>query len=124
MRRLKKMKGSVLIQVLLTAVIVSIIAAGMMNLILLRATAIKRSQAGATGLANANSGLDAILATWSTQNTKCFNPVPGYTGGSSASPPGNCSCTYASQSNGTIITVTSGGVLGTCNLSISSPMPQ
>jgi|GEM_PF-5740502 len=118
---MKKMTGSVLVQVLMTAVIVSIIAAGMMNLLLLRATAIKHAQGGAAGNAAVNSGLDAILASWSVHDTSCYNSVPGYTGGSAASPPGNCSCSYISSDGKTTITVT--GTAPNCALAISATPP-
>lgn len=105
---MRKMKGSVLIQVLMTAVIVSVIAAAMMNLILLRAAAIKRGQDSAAGTALANSGMDTILASWNANNTSCYNAVPGFAGGSSASPPGNCGCSYTGTINGNNVTFCAG----------------
>jgi hypothetical protein len=90
---MNRKKGNVLVQVLMTAVIVSVIAAGMMNLILLRAQAIKHAQAGAAGLTAAKSGLDAILEAWNNNPagpTNC-TPVSGY---SMTGSPGNCNCSY------------------------------
>jgi hypothetical protein len=123
MSPMKKMKGSVLVQVLMTAVIVAIIAAGMMNLLLLRAQALKHAQSGAAGVALTNSGLDDILASWNLHRTSCYNSVPDFTGGSTNVPPGNCSCQYNGSINGNTVSITVTGSMPNCSLSINATPP-
>ena len=103
---MNKTKGSVLVQVLMTAVIVSIIAAGMMNLMLMRAQAVKHAQDGAAGAAKTNMGLNAIISGWGTAGGQNCSTVPGYSGGGGASV-GTCNCTYTSL-DGTNTTVCAG----------------
>jgi hypothetical protein len=136
---MRKMKGSVLLQVLLTAVVVCLIAAGMMNLVMLRATAVKRAQQGISGNARAQSYLNAIVQDWSTSQIICHNNtnIGGITGlsvsaGGQASAPGACGCSYTTPDpapNNTITTCTTSGCTpaapaGLCGLVISAaPAP-
>ena len=123
---MKRMKGSVLVQVLMTAVIVSIIAAGMMNLMMMRAQAVKRSQEGAAGAGRTNMGLNAIISGWGTAGGVNCSPVVGFTLNSGSA--GSCNCTYTAQ-DGSLTTVCAGTgcapALGTnpCGLSIVGVPP-
>ena len=117
--------GSISVQVLMTAVVVAIIAAGMINLILLRSAAIKRAQGAAAGGALANSGLAAILVSWNAAGGVNCSAVSGYamTGSS-----GNCDCRYTSLTGSTTFCAGTGcnPAAGTspCALTIVAPAPQ
>ncbi|MCX5793950.1 MAG: hypothetical protein NTY77_00455 [Elusimicrobia bacterium] len=120
---MRKMKGSVLVQVLMTAVIVSIIAAGMMHLLLLRSQAIKRGQDSTVTTATTNSGLDAILAIWSKNGgVNCSGTPAGFTA-TVPGTPGGCNCTYSDGKTIITATATSSGGGARCGLSINSKAP-
>lgn len=92
--RFRSRRGSVLVHVLITAVIVSFIAVGLAQMLLLRYTATARATAG-TGGRKANEGaLNRLLMQWNATNTYCSAPS-GYvcTGTPGSSGPANCSCT-------------------------------
>jgi len=85
-------KGSVLIQVLMTAVVVAVIATGMMQLLLLRSTLLKRNQDSAAGRANTVGQMNNQISGCATgaDPANC-KPDPSCTGS-----PGNFKCTYTS----------------------------
>lgn len=116
---MRKTRGSVLVQVLMTAVLVSIIAAGMLHLLLLRSQAIKRSHESAAGAARSNLGFDAILASWAAAGGKSCSATPEGFSTVAAGTPGACNCIY--QRGDIYITAASSG--GKCGLSIKSTPP-
>jgi len=123
-----KKKGSVLVQVLMTAVIVSIIAAGMMTLLLMRSQAIKRAQGTAAGTAMANGGLNAILSGWGAAGGVNCSAVTGYTmtGGSA----GQCNCTYTAAAGAVAQSICAGSACNPaqstnpCGIAIVAAPPQ
>ncbi|MCX5793948.1 MAG: hypothetical protein NTY77_00445 [Elusimicrobia bacterium] len=117
---MKGKNGNILVQVLLAAVVGSVIAAGIMNLILQRATVLKRAQDSEAGKARVRSTLDAIIRGWSAAGGVTCSPVNGYIMNSGM--PGNCDCSYTSA-DGTA-TIAAKLVNGQCTLNIvGSPPP-
>jgi type II secretory pathway pseudopilin PulG len=114
----KRERGSVLVQVLMTAVIVAVIAAGMMNLLLMRSQSIQREEERTTATGRTHGALNAVVSGWANNGGLDCTGVPGYTmGGGTA---GSCNCTYTStDGTGIVITATSAG--GSCSLSINAP---
>ena len=102
---MQSLRGSVLVQVLLAAVVVSIIAAGMMNLMLMRSTSVKRDQDRAAGTARTGGGLNAIIRGWVAAGGVTCSPVTGFTFNSGSA--GNCNCTYTAM-DGTGTTICAG----------------
>ncbi len=118
-----KKKGSVLIQVLVTAMIVAVIAAGIIQVVLMRGTIQARTEQGAGARQQAEGTLNTIMTAWNLANNTCVD-APGLvrTGG-----PGGCSCSYTAA-NGTTACAGTGcnPPLGTnpCAVSITAPLPQ
>lgn len=86
-----KKKGSVLVQVLMTAVIVAIIAAGLMQMLTQRATIVKRAADSASARKKAEGALALITTRWNQVGQVCAGGVPNY---NTIGSPGICSCTY------------------------------
>lgn len=121
MKRLGR-RGSVLIHVLMTGVVVAIIAAGLMRMTMLRYVASTRATGGTQARRSADSALNRALTYWNSVNIVCANNVPGYScGPASITPPGTCNCTCTSAGNATI--VVSGGGAPPCGVTITTPDP-
>lgn len=117
-------RGSVLVHVLMTGVVVAIIAAGLMRMTMLRYVASTRAAGGAQARRAADSALNRALTYWNSANIVCANNIPGYScSPASIASPGTCNCTCTSGSGATI--VVSGGGAPPCNVSIvtSDPIP-
>ncbi|HAM36826.1 MAG TPA: hypothetical protein DEB40_13470 [Elusimicrobia bacterium] len=106
---LKKRAGTALVHVLMTALVVSIIAAGMMQMLLLRSRVIARSVEGLQARKEAEKEMYHVVAAWNAANggagATC-GPIPGYTIISGS--PGTCNCKYLSVYHSTV-TVTPRG---------------
>ncbi|MBI5239502.1 MAG: hypothetical protein HY926_03450 [Elusimicrobia bacterium] len=117
---MKRQKGSVLVQVLMTAVVVSIIAAGMMHLLLMRSQSIKRDEDRMVGTARGQGAVMAVFSGWAANGGTNCTAVPGFTLNSGVA--GSCACTYtANDGTGTTVTATSGATH--CNLSLKALLP-
>lgn len=118
---MKRRTGSVLVQVLMTAVIVSIIAAGMMQILLMRAQSIKRDEQRISGTAKTHLYYNAIMREWSERGIQCYQGtniggVTGLNGGNQTVAPGACACTYTTPDGATLTSVSSSGL--SCALTI------
>ncbi|MBI5629459.1 MAG: hypothetical protein HY921_01095 [Elusimicrobia bacterium] len=113
-------KGSVLIHVLVIAVITSIIAAGLLRMLLLRHTLISRAQEGSAAKKSAESAMARLVSSWNSVNIVCSNVSgSGYTcSPASTTSPGTCSCTCTSPGDATVVAALSGSL---CQLTITSP---
>lgn len=116
-------KGSVLIHVLITSVIVAVISAGLMRMVLLNYTATQRAAEGVQGRKSAESSLDRMVAAWSQTNSFCAS-FTGYAcsgvsnnvcGGTGAQV---CTCTPTNAAEPTIKVCLTGG---NCKVKICTP---
>ena len=113
-------KGSVMVHVLITSVIVSLIAAGLMRMSLARATATSRANEGAATKKKAEAAFAQILPYWA-QNGLCSSGIPG--GWScSGSVVGSCGCT-CTNAVGNQPLIETELVNGSCELTITAPPP-
>lgn len=87
-------KGHVLVHVLITAVIIAIISAGIARMLLARYTLLSRSTVGSQGRASDIGGVNRVLTLWAQNGIACSDASSvGYT----CSPlsvvrPGNTNC--------------------------------
>lgn len=91
--RLGDERGSILLHVMVTAVLVSIIAAGIMRLALFRSQMAARGAIVLEEKRDDTGALATVASQWSTVpgvTSVCSGPPPGWTG---CSNPGNCACT-------------------------------
>lgn len=116
-------RGSVLIHVLMTGVVVAIIAAGLMRMTMLRYVASSRATGSTAARRQTDSALNRALTYWNMTNIVCGNNIPGYSCSPfSSTAPGTCNCTCTSAGTATI-RVTGGGP-PPCSIEIeSTPMP-
>lgn len=83
-------RGSVLVHVLITGVIVAFIASGMLRMVLMNYIAVDRASKGAQNRKESESMLNRALTYWNQANAVCAN-IPG--GLSCSGTPGTCNCT-------------------------------
>ncbi len=87
-------RGSVLLHVLVTGVLVALIAATLMRMSMLRYTISHRGGAAIVEKRYDQAGFNSIMTNWNLANTVCANNVPNYTcAPASGGPPGTCGCT-------------------------------
>lgn len=111
-------RGSVILHMLITGVVVALIAAMLLRLTMLRVMMTSRSHKAAQMKRYDEAALARIHSFWaSAGGAPCANNVPGY---SCAGTPGACNCTCTPASAGDP-TVTVTGALPSCKLSIVSP---
>ena len=77
-------RGSVMIHVLITAIVVSIIAAGLARMLLLRAQVVNRSATSTANRKLAEGALSRVISAWNKTNSFCTS-FPGYTCSGAAS---------------------------------------
>lgn len=120
----KTSKGSVLIHVLVTGIIVAFIAAGLLRMVLMNYIAVDRASKGAQNRKEAEAMLQRALTYWNKSNIVCssdatyFPCVPA-----SVSVPGTCSCSCPSAAAVPRVVVT-GGAAPPCTITIISSDPQ
>lgn len=112
-------RGHVLVQVLITSVIVSIMAAGLMQLVMLRYTLVSRGAEGATKKAQAAAAFNTLLVEWNVPGVgRCASvPTAGWTcaGGGA----GSCSCTCTKSGEPQVVV---GPAVGAeCPISVNVP---
>lgn len=118
---LRSRRGSVLIHVLMTGVVVSIVAAGVLRLTMLRYLAAQRSTTGAQNRKQTEALLHRAISHWNAVNTVCSNIGSISCTPLSSTPPGACNCVCPPSGYPRIV-VTSG--TGTqCKVSIESQDP-
>lgn len=114
-------RGSVILHVLVTGVIVAVIAAGMLRITLMNYIATERASAGQKNRKEADALLNRALTYWNETNTVCSDNIPGLPcSPPSTIPPGTCSCTCGTTPS---IVVTGGGP-PPCTINIISSDPQ
>lgn len=113
-------RGSVLLHVLVTGVLVALIAATLLRMSVLRYTIASRGGKALAEKRYDQAGFHAILTNWNVANTVCANNVPNYScAPASVTPPGACSCT-CTPALANFPTVTASLVGGNCQLNIVS----
>lgn len=115
-----KTKGSVMVHVLITSVVVSLIAAGLMRMSLARATATSRANEGAATKKKAETAFNKILPYWA-KNGLCSTGIPGGWSCSGAAV-GNCGCTCTNAVTNQP-EITTSGTAASCKLEIVAPPP-
>ncbi|MEQ1919286.1 MAG: hypothetical protein ABL955_08815 [Elusimicrobiota bacterium] len=85
-------RGSVLVHVLITGVIVALIAAGLLRMVLMNYIAVDRATKGAANRKESEAMLNRALSEWNRTNQVCRN-IPGPGGFTCSGAPGTCNCT-------------------------------
>lgn len=119
-------RGSVLIQVLMTGVVVAIIAAGLLRLTMLRYVASARASSSTVARRQADATLNRALSYWNSSNVVCSDNIPGYLCSPAfTAPPGLCRCTCTPAVAGEATIVVSGGGPPPCTIDITTvdPLP-
>jgi hypothetical protein len=117
-------RGSVLLHVLVTGVLVALISATLLRMSMLRYTISHRGAAAIVEKRYDQAGFNSVLTNWNIANTVCANNVPNYTcSPASVTPPGTCGCTCTpGLANFPTITATNSG--GNCQINVvSTDMP-
>ena len=128
---MQKRRGSVLVQVLITSVIVCMIAAGLSQMLLLQYTTMARATDGTSKKRAAEGALNRVVSYWAA-NGWCTSPGGGITctlsiGGSCTGPGGAaCYCTVTglvpgagnSSCPGQAPICTAGGTFPNCALRV------
>jgi hypothetical protein len=83
-------RGSVLIHVLITGVVVAFIAAGLMRMVLMNYVIVDRASKGAANRKESEAMLNRAITYWNQTNQVCAN-IPG--GMNCSGVPGTCACT-------------------------------
>lgn len=86
---MRRIRGSVLIHVLVTGVIVSIITAGVLRMTLMNYIATARATSGASKRKESEALLSRAITYWNQANAVCANIPGGY---SCTGTPGTCAC--------------------------------
>ena len=108
-------RGSILVQVLMTSVVVAVIAAGLMNMLMRRAALINRAREGVMARRKADSSFGVIMSRWNEAGMTCANSVPGF---SLSGTPGSCACTYDDSATPQNPDISARLVAGRCTLTI------
>ena len=112
-------RGSVLIHVLVTGVLVAFIAAGLLRISLMRYEVTARTQRSVENKRSAEAALNRALSYWGSASSKCTS-FPGYT----CTNPDTCACT-CTPSDTTQPTIRATGASPSdpagCTLQISTP---
>jgi hypothetical protein len=108
-------KGSVLIHVLLTGVLVSLLAAGLLSVMMLEYQVVERGGMSARGKGVAEKSLNVVFAYWTSGGgTVCANNLPS---GYSITGAGACGCEVTGPEATRVKTVTCGTRCKICSCS-------
>ncbi|MBI5624899.1 MAG: hypothetical protein HY924_14075 [Elusimicrobia bacterium] len=114
-------RGSVMVHVLVTSVIMGILAAGMMTIVLMQYRLIHRQAYGSMGEKYDEMALSMLVSFWGANQTVCQNMAGSHTDAISytcSGTPGSCPCTCTpSNSFYPVITVGAAGADGSCSIS-------
>lgn len=117
---MRNKKGSVLVQVLITSIIVVVIAMGLAQMLLLRYTATIRATKGTASKREAEGTLNRLAVFWAA-NGYCANPGGGLTCSGVTATCNACTCTLTAIAPATINgTVTAAGTYPNCSLTLNS----
>lgn len=121
-------RGSVLVHVLITGVVVAVIAGGLLRMILMNYIAVDRASKGAQNRKEAEAVLQRALTYWNKSNQVCssdatFFPCAGAGVGANTC---DCSCPSAAAVPRITVTRIGGGVGGAppCAITITSSDPE
>lgn len=116
-------RGSVLIHVLITGVIVAFIASGLLNMVMMNYIAVDRATKGAQNRKEAEAMLQRALTYWNKTNSVCSTDAFNFvcTGGGVGANQCNCACPSASALPRVVVT---GGGAPPCVITIISSDPQ
>lgn len=110
-------RGSVLVHVLITSVLVSVIAVGLVQMVMSRHTLLARSTQGAANQKQTERGFNSLMSFWNIGGNGVCSSGAGYTCTGAA---GTCGCTCTSTGQATIVSATVGGA---CRIQITSTDP-
>lgn len=115
-------RGSILLSVMVSAVLVAIISAGIMRMAMFRYKMASRSQYVLQEKRDDQGAMAAVVSAWSTnpaQNSACSVTPPGWGACTNTSAyPNNCNCTCTQPVTGVqVVAALSGGV---CTLTIGA----
>lgn len=115
-------RGSVLIHVLITGVIVAFIAAGLLRMVLMNYIAVDRATKGAQNRKQAEAMLQRALTYWNKSNSVCSTtPLFVCSGAGVGANTCNCACPSAAA---VPRVVASGGGAPPCVITVTSSDPQ
>jgi hypothetical protein len=119
---LRTERGSILVHVLMTGIVVALIAATLLRMSMLRYQMAGRAEKVLKEKRDDQAALASIMTAWNANGTsqaQCSAPVPpGFSGClNAAAPPANCNCT-CTRFDG--LTVQASLVGGVCQLNIIS----
>jgi hypothetical protein len=119
-------KGSILVHVLITTVIVATICAGLAQMLMLRWTTSARATQGSGGRVSDTAAFSNVLQAWNASNQVCSG-VTGFScsgGGCGANlcncvmaPSPACTCSGTNSCQGTLTAALSGG---RCKITVTS----
>ncbi len=115
-------RGAVLIYVLVLAVIVGVITAGVVRMVLMNAVNTRRVVSGGQNRKEADALLSRATAYWNATNTVCSNIQGVPCNPPSVVSPGVCNCTCTAASGAKIV-VAGGGAPPCANINITSSDP-
>ena len=116
-------RGSVLVHVLITGVIVAFIAAGLLRMVLMNYIAVDRATKGAQNRKEAEAMLQRALTYWNQTNSVCSTNATYFpcTGTGVGLNQCNCACPSAAALPRVVVT---GGGPPPCTITIISSDPQ
>ncbi len=121
-------RGSVLIHVLITGVIVAFIAAGLLRMVLMNYIAVDRAAKGAQTRKEAEAMLQRALTYWNKTNTVCSTDALKFVcvGAGVGANTCDCSCPSAAAVPRVTVSKIGGGTGGPqpCLLTVTSSDPQ
>ena len=112
-------RGSVLVHVLVTGVVVAFIAAGMLRMVMMNYIAVDRVAKGTANRKEAEAMLNRAITYWNISGQVCSN-IPG--GFNCTGAPGTCNC-YCPNA-GTIPRIYARMDAGQCKVDLVSSDPQ
>ena len=116
-----KERGSILLQVMVTGVVMALIAASLMRITMMRHQMISRSVNRLQEKRDDHQALAMLISAWNSAGQTCANNVPRYR----CSPPGACGCTCTPNDPASLLPTVrtknaSPGGIATCQLDIVS----
>ena len=117
-------RGSVLVHVLVTGVVVAFIAAGLLRMVLMNYIAVDRASKGAQNRKEADAMLQRALTYWNKSNIVCSSDATFFVCATPSTViPGICSCACPSAAALPRVVVTGGGA-PPCTITVISSDPQ
>jgi coenzyme F420-reducing hydrogenase gamma subunit len=114
-------RGSVLVHVLITGVVVAFIAAGMLRMVMMNYIAVDRVAKGATNRKEAEAMLNRAITYWSISGQVC-SAIPN--GFACTGVPGTCACDCPSAGAVPRIHAVMAGAPAVCTVDLVSSDPQ